>query len=177
MSIYRWLLRIAAPSLARDYGAAMEDMFGARLAGARTPAARASVWVRELCSLLGLTWSDRRRQRMLRQHKAGPMDTLGQEVQQAARRLWRSPAFTAATVLTLALAIGANTAIFAVVERVVWNPLPYPDSDRADRHGSRIGDAARGERHGPRRRGCIFCIATARNRSNPPRLSASAIGR
>jgi putative ABC transport system permease protein len=58
------------------------------------------------------------------------MDTLRQEIQQAARRLWRSPAFTAATVLTLALAIGANAAIFAVVERVVINPLPYPDSDR-----------------------------------------------
>ena len=58
------------------------------------------------------------------------MDTFGQEVQQASRRLWRSPAFTAATVLTLGLAIGANAAIFAVVERVVINPLPYPDSDR-----------------------------------------------
>ena len=131
MKIYRWLLRLTAPSLARDYGAAMEDMFAARLAGAHGPRSPGrSVWTRELLSLLALVWSDRRRQRMLQQHKAGPMDTLGQEVQQAARRLWRSPAFTAATVLTLALAIGANTAIFAVVERVVWNPLPYPDSDR-----------------------------------------------
>lgn len=58
------------------------------------------------------------------------MDSLLQELQHAARRLWRSPAFTAATVLTLALAIGANAAIFAVVERVVINPLPYPGSDR-----------------------------------------------
>jgi putative ABC transport system permease protein len=48
----------------------------------------------------------------------------------AARRLVRSPAFTLASVLTLALAIGANAAIFAVVQRVVRNPLPYPDSDR-----------------------------------------------
>ncbi len=130
MGIYRRLLRLAAPSLARDYGAAMEDMLAAKLAGAPTTVARAIVWARELAGLIALVFSDRRRQRMLHSHQAGPMDTLGQELEQAARRLWRSPAFTAATVLTLALAIGANTAIFAVVERVVWNPLPYPDSDR-----------------------------------------------
>ncbi len=48
----------------------------------------------------------------------------------AARRLVRSPTFTLASVLTLALALGANASIFAVVQRVVRNPLPYPDSDR-----------------------------------------------
>ena len=52
------------------------------------------------------------------------------EIRQAARRLLRSPAFTLASVLTLGLAIGANAAIFAVVQRVVLNPLPYPRSDR-----------------------------------------------
>ena len=48
----------------------------------------------------------------------------------AFHRLRRSPVFTAAAVLSLALAIGADAAIFAVVHRVVLNPLPYPDSDR-----------------------------------------------
>jgi predicted permease len=52
------------------------------------------------------------------------------EVVFALRRLVASPAFTVTTVLTIALAIGANASLFAVVQRVVLNPLPYPDSDR-----------------------------------------------
>src|SRR5262245_10421194 len=55
---------------------------------------------------------------------------MAQELRLAARRLVRAPAFTLATISTLALALGANTAIFAVVQRVVLNPLPYGDSDR-----------------------------------------------
>ena len=58
------------------------------------------------------------------------MDRIGQELRFAARRLTRSPGFTLTAVATLALAIGANAAIFAVVQHVVLNPLPYPASDR-----------------------------------------------
>src|SRR5438093_10100320 len=58
------------------------------------------------------------------------MTPMGRELRHAARRLAQSPAFTIASVLTLALAIGATTSIFAVVERVLLNPLPYPGSDR-----------------------------------------------
>ena len=58
------------------------------------------------------------------------MSGLGQEIRHAARRLARSPAFTVTAVLTLALGIGANASIFAVVQRVMLNPLPYPDSDQ-----------------------------------------------
>ena len=51
------------------------------------------------------------------------------EIRHASRRLARSPAFTFASVLTLALSIGASVSIFAIVYHVVLNPLPYPDSD------------------------------------------------
>ncbi len=52
------------------------------------------------------------------------------DLRHGARGLRRNPAFTAATVLTLGLAIGVTTATYSVVDGVLLEPLPYPDSDR-----------------------------------------------
>ena len=52
------------------------------------------------------------------------------QLRQVLRRLGRAPLFTAITLLTLAIGIGANTVVFSVVESVLLKPLPYPAADR-----------------------------------------------
>ena len=58
------------------------------------------------------------------------LERIGSDLRYAVRQLVRRPAWTIVVVLTLALGIGANTAIFAVVHAVLLRPLPYHDGGR-----------------------------------------------
>jgi hypothetical protein len=69
------------------------------------------------------------------------MYTLAQDLRFAIRRLLKAPGFTLTVVLTLALGIGAVTAIFSLVEGILMRPLPYSDPDRLVLLGDHLGSA------------------------------------
>src|SRR6201981_966172 len=71
------------------------------------------------------------------------MGTFGLDIRYALRNLAKSPGFAVVAVITLALGIGASTAIFSVIDNVVMEPFPYPDADRL--MSVQIHDAERNE--------------------------------
>src|ERR1700757_1631597 len=89
------------------------------------------------------------KQRYREQRTLPWLDTLLQDLRFAARLLARQPAFSLIAVATLAVGIGANTAIFSVVHSVLLNALPYPQSDRLTVVWSTFNNDGRAPSSGP----------------------------
>lgn len=136
-----WLLERRVPEHEREFlvGDLVEAFHEAATAPEAVRAARRRFWREALAAVL----------RRERDHQAIPftrglMSDIGFDLGLAARRLRRTPGFTLAASLTLALGVGAACAIVAIARPALWGALPFRDADRIVTLRERFGDASAG---------------------------------
>jgi predicted permease len=116
MGFYRLLLWLYPASFRNEYGEEMVRLFAERRREA-TPGARLGLWLEALGDALATA-------------PAAHIDILRQDLKYSLRTLAHSPGFTATAVVVMALGIGATTAVFTIVDRVLLRPLPFAESER-----------------------------------------------
>ncbi|MEX1184815.1 MAG: ABC transporter permease [Gemmatimonadota bacterium] len=139
LRLYSRVQRALPADLVRAHGAEMTAALAARLGGVHVRAGAVGVWIafaRACGDVLAQAFAGRRPRGPTSPRDARPASfgdrvaMLLTDIRLAVRNLARRPGFTAVAALTLALGIGANTAMFAVVHSVLIRPLPFPEADR-----------------------------------------------
>jgi putative ABC transport system permease protein len=127
-----WILsRIVRASERNALLGDLEESFCTEILPARgAPAARRWYWAQTLRAPLFLGANEPKQRTASSPHGDGPMLNTLTDLRFALRMLARQPGFTALALLTLAVGIGATTAIFSAVYPIIVEPLPYPHADR-----------------------------------------------
>ena len=127
----QWLTRMRF-FLARRKPAEMDEELDFHLAQAASANQSAGMTAEEARrqALIEFGGGERTREQCHRQQPGWWIGTVAQDVRYALRGFRRNPAFTITVILTLALGIGATTAVFSVVDRILFRSLPYAHDDR-----------------------------------------------
>ncbi|MGD9905109.1 MAG: ABC transporter permease [Vicinamibacterales bacterium] len=139
--LHRVTLRLLPAATRGRLGEDLAAVFAAQLDDARRVGRWAAVRLtaRELTALAGFAWTAhreaaRRRRvdddRLAAGRRPAMVGAFVQDLRYATRLMWRSPGYVGVCVLTIALAIGANTAIFSVFHGVLLKALPFAEPDR-----------------------------------------------
>jgi hypothetical protein len=131
------LLALLPSPMRERHAAEMRETFVARYGAREGGIRRVGFVLRELAGLTRVVMGARRRARVpdlslhsTNRRRAGMLDTLGQDIRFAFRTMVRNPGFAGTAVVVLAIGIGANTAIFTVVNDLLLRPLPVSAPDR-----------------------------------------------
>ena len=130
--IYRWLLRALPADVRREAGEQMVQLFGDyRREAAGHPLRLIGLWIAATRDVLAQAAAERAaRRRTAGLSRRSRSWAVASDVRHGVRLLRRYPATSLLAVLTLALGIGATTAIFSVVHAVLLRALPYPHPEQ-----------------------------------------------